>query len=126
MHDQERLPASRQRPAGRPTDPGLKRAQALMEAHLETPLTLERLAQQAGLSWRHMERLFARELGCSPREHYQHLRLEHGRRLLLTTNRPVLDIALGSGFASSSTFTRAFRRHFGVTPSQLRRQQGVS
>ncbi|WP_028671199.1 GlxA family transcriptional regulator [Saccharospirillum impatiens] len=122
MHGRERLPASRQRAPARPTDPGLKRALALMERNLEHPLSLRELAGRAGLSWRHLERLCARHLGCSPRDHYQQLRLEHGHRLLLATDQPVLDIALACGFASSSTFTRAFRRRYDLTPSRLRRQ----
>lgn len=122
MHGRERLPASRQRPQHRPADPGLRRALALMENHLETPLSLRELAHQAGLSWRHLERLCDRHLNCSPRDHYQRLRLEQGHRLLLATNQPVLDIALTCGFASSSTFTRAFRRRYNLTPSRLRNQ----
>lgn len=122
MHARPRLPASRQRSADQTeTVPELQRAIKLMEANLEAPLALRELARRAGVSWRRLERLFARHLARSPQYYYQQLRLNHAHHLLLDTSYPVLDIALASGFASSSTFARAFRRHYNLTPSQLRR-----
>ncbi|MDW7745612.1 GlxA family transcriptional regulator [Halomonas sp.] len=123
IHDQGRQPASRQR--GRPgqdVDPILNRAIALMEAHLEAPLSIQSVAEELGLGWRGLERLFERSLACTPQRYYVELRLTHAHRLLLETRHPVIQIALACGFASASSFTRAFHRHHGVTPSQLRRR----
>lgn len=124
VHARARLPASRQRPGAPPHLPiELRRAIGLMEANLESPLAIADLAQRLALSWRGLERLFLRYLQRSPRDHYLGLRLDHAHGLLLETPHRVLDIALACGFASASSFTRAFRQRHGLTPSQLRRQQ---
>jgi len=88
----------------------------LMEAKLETPLSRHELAQRAGMSLRQLERLFRSQLGRGVHAHYLTLRLAHARRLLRETSHSILDIALASGFASASQFSRAFRRAFGVSP----------
>ncbi|WP_431024672.1 GlxA family transcriptional regulator [Halomonas sp. H5] len=124
VHARGRLPASRQRPAAPPHLPlELRRAIGLMEANLESPLAIADLARRLALSWRGLERLFLRYLERSPRDHYLGLRLDHAHGLLLETPHRVLEIAQACGFASASSFTRAFRQRHGLTPSQLRRQQ---
>ncbi|MGB8712971.1 MAG: GlxA family transcriptional regulator [Onishia taeanensis] len=125
LHDQGRRPASRQRdPVWRdplmPEDPLLTRAIALMEANLDTPLGIGELAAELDLSWRRLERLFVRQLGTSPQRIYMARRLDHAHRLLRETRHSVMEIALACGFGSASSFTRAFRRHHGLTPSELR------
>ena len=123
LHDQGRRPASRQRDPLMPEDPRLTRALALMEANLETPLGIGELAEALGLSWRRLERLFLRQLGTSPQRTYLVRRLDHAHRLLQETRHSVMEIALACGFGSASSFTRAFRRHHGLTPSALRRRR---
>ncbi|WP_252108426.1 MULTISPECIES: GlxA family transcriptional regulator [unclassified Halomonas] len=125
IHDQGRLPASRQRDPVTPANPLLERAIALMESRLESPLPVSALAQELGISWRRLERLFSQHLGTSPQRAYQAKRLEHAHQLLSTTSLSVVQVGLACGFASPSSFARAFRRQHGVTPSQLR-QRGVS
>lgn len=127
VHHQGRRPASRQRGVpGQGVDPRLNRAIARMEAHLEAPLSIQALANELGLGWRGLERLFERYLACSPQRFYQERRLAHAYRLLLETRHPVTQVALACGFASASSFTRAFRHHHGMTPSQLRRRHRPS
>ena len=91
-----------------------------MEANLETPLTREELGGIAGLSPRHLERVFARHLKHGVHRHYLALRLGRARQMLRETSLPVLDIALATGFGSSSHFARAFRRAFGYRPGESR------
>ncbi|XKE47115.1 GlxA family transcriptional regulator [Halomonas organivorans] len=122
IHDHGRLPASRQRDPAAPPDPTLQRAIGLMEANLESPLGIRELAAELDLSWRRLDRLFARHLGTSPQRAYLARRLDHAHRLLRETRHSVMDIALACGFASASSFTRAFRRRHGVTPSEWRRR----
>lgn len=127
MHRKERLPASRQRDdrnTGTVDQPKvLQTILHLMVEHRETPLPVKDLASRVHMSWRGLERLFERHFQCSPQVYYQQLRLSHGHHLLLETRQPVLDVALACGFTSSSTFTRAFRRLFGLTPRALRQQR---
>ncbi|GEK73280.1 MULTISPECIES: GlxA family transcriptional regulator [Halomonas] len=123
LHDQGRRPASRQRDPAAPEDPTLHRALDLMDANLDTPLEIRRLADELDLSWRRLDRLFARHLGTSPQRAYLARRLDHARRLLQETRHSVMDVALASGFASASSFTRAFRQRHGMTPSELRQRR---
>src|SRR6476646_9954339 len=91
-----------------------------METSLETPQPRAALARQAGISLRQLERLFHRHIGHGVHFHYRWLRLERARQLLRETTLPVLDVALATGFASSSQFARAYRRAFGEPPSLTR------
>ncbi|MGO2131887.1 MAG: GlxA family transcriptional regulator [Halomonas sp.] len=120
IHDPGRRLASRQRTPERPDNPTVQTAIDLMEANLETPIAIAELAARLNLSWRNLERLFARHLDSSPQRVYLDKRLSHALRLLRETHHSVMDIALACGFASASSFTRAFRRRHGMTPSAWR------
>ena len=91
-----------------------------MEMSLEMPQPRATLAREAGISLRQLERLFQHHLGRGIHRHYRFLRLERARQLLRETTLPVLDVALATGFASSSQFARAYRRAFGEPPSATR------
>jgi transcriptional regulator GlxA family with amidase domain len=91
-----------------------------MEAHLETPFSRERLAKLAGVSIRQLERSFRSKLGQGVHERYLGLRLARSRQLLRETSLSILEVALATGFASASQFSRAFRRAFGHTPREAR------
>jgi transcriptional regulator GlxA family with amidase domain len=91
-----------------------------MERSIETPLARADLARAAGISLRQLERLFQRHIGHGIHSHYRWLRLERARQLLRETSLPVLDVALATGFASSSQFARAYSRAFGEPPSNTR------
>lgn len=92
----------------------------LMERHLEQPLPIAELAERIGLSLRQLQRLFVGELGKRPRDYYLELRLDRARHLLEETERDVLSIGLACGFGSSSSFSRAYRQHYGHSPSATR------
>ncbi|MGF6283048.1 GlxA family transcriptional regulator [Pseudomonas silensiensis] len=87
---------------------------ALMNEHLTRTLAIDELAESMGISRRHMERLFKRNLGCSPSRHYLDLRLQQARQLLQTTKRPMKDIAQQCGFVSLQHFFRCYRQYFGA------------
>ncbi len=101
-------------------DARLLRALAAMEGALEEPLDGDALAMVAGLSRRQLERLFQRLLGTSIGEVYQRIRLDHARHLLRATGLSVTDVAVASGFASASHFSRAFKARFGLAPRDAR------
>ena len=104
----------------RPREPHLARAVTAMEANLDEPWPIARIARAAGVSARHLQTLFRANLGVSPYAHYQALRLNRARRLLLETRMPALEIAALSGFASPAGFARAYRRRHGESPRQTR------
>ncbi|QFU01825.1 HTH-type transcriptional regulator CdhR [Halomonas sp. THAF5a] len=100
----------------------LVEAVALMERHLESPLTLAEVARRSGVSPRQLQRLFEQHLDSPPRAWYLKLRLERARHLLVDTDMEVLSVGLACGFGSGSSFARAFKAHFGVSPRVARRQ----
>lgn len=91
-----------------------------MEAHVAEPLTLDRLAGTAGLSPRQLNRLFTEKLGRPTMRYYRELRLQKAQSLLRNSPLTLTEIALATGFASSSHFSRAYAAQFGQPPSAYR------
>ncbi|WP_294620801.1 GlxA family transcriptional regulator [uncultured Roseovarius sp.] len=102
------------------TDPAILDAVATMETHIADPVTLKDLAQMAGVSPRHLNRLFQDKLGRSTMGFYRSLRLDTARSLLRNSSLPLTQIALATGFASSAHFSRVYAQHFGQPPSSYR------
>src|SRR3546814_8931816 len=88
-----------------------------MERHLEDTLDCAQIARQAGLSERHMNRLFRTQLDTTPGRFYMNLRLDRARALLQQKVMSVIEVSVACGFASSSNFIRCYRARFGRTPS---------
>jgi transcriptional regulator GlxA family with amidase domain len=91
-----------------------------MEETLEAPLSLSAMARFAGVSARHLDRLFAEHRGTRFLDDYHCLRLDHADRLLRQSALSISEIAFATGYSSSSHFTRAYRRRFGFPPSGAR------
>jgi len=92
----------------------------LMRKNIDEPLTLLELAELSEVSRRQMERLFHAHLDSSPSRYYLELRLAHARRLLTQTNESITNVALASGFVSTSHFSNCYKDAFGVSPSAAR------
>ncbi len=92
-----------------------------MENHVADPLGLSDLGMIAGVSARQLGRLFQDRLGIPPMGYYRNLRLAVAERLLTGSAMPLTEIALATGFASSSHFARVYAGQFGRPPSQARR-----
>lgn len=92
----------------------------IMEANLETPLTIDDLCERVGVSSRQIERLFNRELGQTPKSQYLKLRLQRAHQLLVETSDPILQVAIKTGFYDAAHFSRNFFRLFGVNPADVR------
>ncbi len=84
-------------------------------------VSLDDLADIAGLSKYHFLRQFDRVVGMTPGAYLRTLRLCHAARMLRTSTKPILQIAQSVGFADHPSFSRAFARHMGMTPSEYRR-----
>jgi len=100
----------------------IKASVKLMLTNTDEPLSNAEIADQINTSTRNLERLFKRHLDTSPAKYYLSLRLEKARELLMHTNLSTLDVALQSGFASSSYFARCFQKEFDKKPSDIRRE----
>lgn len=113
---------------GRSDNVWIRRAMLLIERNAGTRFSVVGLARELHVSARHLERLFDAELGMSPSEFARKVRLRRAYDLLVETAQPISEVALETGFADGSHFSRRFRDAFGTSPSQVRRdarrQQG--
>ncbi|NUU35429.1 GlxA family transcriptional regulator [Pseudomonas sp. C2B4] len=100
--------------------PKLQEIVALMEANLEEPIDLDNLADYVQLSRRQLERLFQKYLNCTPSRYYLRLRLIRARQLLKQTSMSLIELATVCGFVSTPHFSKCYREHFGVPPSDER------
>jgi len=96
--------------------PKLRRLTDLLDSQLERRIDVGELAATANLSARQVHRLFKTQLGMSPQAYHRKLRLQRARNLLRQTALTVVEIAMASGFSSSSDFSRAYRREFRLNP----------
>jgi AraC family transcriptional regulator len=109
-------------PRGLRRPPWLVRAKELLhDRALEAP-RLDDIARTVGVHPGHLSREFRRFFGVVPGEYLRQLRVDHAARQLAETDAPMLEIALGAGFADQAHFARAFRRAMGHSPREHRRQ----
>ena len=98
-----------------------KRVAAYIEEHVADDIPLATLAELARLSPCHFSRSFKHSFGTPPHRYHASRRIERAKQLLGDPKRSVTAIALEIGFSETSTFTAAFRRLTGQTPSRYRR-----
>jgi len=92
----------------------------LVESDAGRPLQLKEMAASAGMSKYHFLRVFRRLTGVTPHRYLISARLRRAALALASSRRPVIAIALDSGFGDLSTFNKTFRAAFGLTPTQYR------
>jgi AraC-like DNA-binding protein len=97
--------------------PSVAKAMRRLDAAPEQPTSLTELAASSGISRFQLLRGFAREVGTTPHAYLVQRRVRLARRYLAEGKRPG-DAAQRAGFADQSHMTRAFVRHFGVTPAR--------
>jgi AraC-like DNA-binding protein len=97
----------------------LGQVRALLEEDFTRNVTLDELAQLAGLNAFTLLRAFRKTFGLPPHAYQLQVRLRHAKRLLRQGETPAR-AALETGFADQSHFGRHFRRAFGITPQQYR------
>lgn len=97
----------------------LRRVIEYIDEHYAEPITLDRLATEAGLSPFHFSRLFRDATGFTPHRYVTDRRIQAARKAL-ERETPLRGIALESGFGSQDNFTRVFRKTMGLTPGQYR------
>ena len=93
---------------------------AHIRAHLAEPLTLDDLAQAAGLSKYHFLRAYRHLAGLTPMQDLRRMRLDAARSLLLSERLPLKTIAPQVGLANEYHLSRLFREHYGMTAREMR------
>ena len=96
-----------------------------VQQNLDRDLDLRSLAGKYGYSPFHFQRIFSNAMGETPKEYVERLRLEKAAYKLQITDEPIFDVCLSVGFKNHETFTRAYRRHFGISPRDCRKNAKV-
>ena len=94
---------------------------AYIEGHLAEPISLCTLARLARLSPHYFCRAFKRSLGLPPHRYHSNRRIEHAKLLLARPALSVTDIGRFVGYGETSSFTTAFHKATGITPTAYRR-----
>lgn len=103
-----------------PRDVRVITAEKLMRTSHGTPLTVEEICQQTGVSRTWLFRAFRDAYGCTPHEYLEKVRLERAVALLRHSTHTVSYIALDCGYCSTSHFTNHVKKTMGKTPTQIR------
>lgn len=94
---------------------------AFVEAHLCEELDLDQVAGALGYSKYHLHRMFTQTVGITLHDYIRRRRLTEAAKLLVFTQRPVVDIALLTGYASQQAFAVVFKSMYKKTPVRYRR-----
>ncbi|KZN49848.1 helix-turn-helix domain-containing protein [Pseudoalteromonas luteoviolacea] len=103
--------------------PNQPKLQQVVQAHLYSPLKVDEMAFLCHMSTSTFNRKFKQVYGTSANKYLVLKRLEKAEQQINTTNKRITDIALECGFEELSYFSRAFKQHFNITPTELRKAQ---
>lgn len=103
-------------------DARLNRALTYIHENHATPVDLNILAREAGMSRTAFATRFAHVMGRPPATYLTEWRMLQARRMLTRSEAPISQITEAVGYGSDAAFVRAFKRRFGETPARLRRQ----
>ena len=92
-----------------------------IEHNYASEVTLDKLANVAGMNPRYLCRIFKQITSLSPMEYVIYYRIEQACKLLATTTLPIIEVSLECGFNDCSYFIRVFKQRKGITPSQYRK-----
>jgi AraC-like DNA-binding protein len=98
----------------------LQRVHQYVDAHLSERISVQALADVAGLSIYHFARAFKQSEGLTPHDYLVLHRIEYAQKLLANSEIPLSEVALAAGFFDQSHFARRFREYVGVPPSRYR------
>ena len=98
-----------------PAQHAIERARDYIHAYYHDDISLDSVADAAGLSPFHLSRVFKKETGLPPHKYLTQVRV-HRARAMLTGGLPIADVALATGFADQSHLTKWFKRVIGVPP----------
>ncbi|MBR2971587.1 MAG: PocR ligand-binding domain-containing protein [Clostridia bacterium] len=95
-----------------------------IKGNIAGKLTLNELARNLHCSTVTLTEHFKREFGITINEYITSKRMEHSERLMLSTDKPLREIATLSGFADVEYFSRTFKKHHGISPALWRKIKG--
>ena len=104
----------------RDTDFRVRRAINWLRPRIDEPLDLASMAREAGLSRSHLFARFRQTTGLTPSMFLNTLRMEAAHPLLTDNRQPLIEVGQRLGFNAQSNFSRFFREHQGVSPTEYR------
>lgn len=97
-----------------------------IESHVnDGRLDIAKFAERFGFSEHYIREIFAKQIGISIMQYYRRRRIIASAAQLLYTKRNIVDIAYEFGFSSHESYTRAFYKIIGMTPSQFRIERPI-
>lgn len=123
-----RRPGAYQKRAARPAatteyDP-IRQALELMEANISAPLSIPEIADHLGVSVRQLQLLSQKHYKETLSNQYLDIRLKAAQRMLMHSDKSIVEIVTATGFSSTSTFGRAFKRRFQTNAAGFRTNFG--
>lgn len=97
------------------------RAARWLQAQSAHEVSIAQMAKELGYHRTHLTKLFHREMGVSPIQYLQQLRMERAQALLLEP-LSVAEVALAVGYADPLYFSKSFKKHVGCTPTEYRKR----
>lgn len=122
--DALRIAMFREKPSGREDDREETPIRAItryMQEHLAEEISLSVLAEEFHLNAQYISQLFKSKIGVGFLAYPINIRMEHAKKLLLTTPLSIAEVSEQSGYGDYRVFTKTFKRSEGITPSQYRR-----
>lgn len=102
-------------------DPRLIKVNRYLRSHCEETISLQQLADLIQCNPVYLSNMYSKVFHISPMKHVQKMKMEKAKKLLLSTNMSVREVAQRLGYISPSQFSDLFKRHNGVTPLLFRR-----
>ncbi len=100
----------------------VRKAILYLHSHYQEDPTLTELSEIAGLNKNYFSSLFHTSTGKTYKEYINSLKLDHAKKLVLTSNAPIKEVCYASGFNSFTNFLRAFKENYGISPGVMRMQ----
>jgi AraC family transcriptional regulator len=100
----------------------LRRVSELVHAKIENELSLDEMAESAGLSAAHFSKMFRKSTGETPHQFVLRHKVERAKKMLRAGEGRVLDVAVACGFKTQQHFARVFRRACGASPTEYRQE----
>ena len=99
-----------------------RKAIALVNQKIKYPLQVNDIANEIGITSRHLSRIFKEATGESPRQYFRKLRVNAARQMILYTNEKIGEIALSVGFSSASILRSHYIDLFSLSPEEERKK----
>jgi transcriptional regulator GlxA family with amidase domain len=110
----------------RPQDAWLEHVRKNLQTRFADPLSLDDVARHAGMSRFAFVRKFKRLCGRTPMGELRQIRLHEARNLILSSDLPLKTIAAKVGIGYEYQLSKLFRRHFGISPRDIRSRKSLN